>query len=73
MSDRQSVSLPEDTIQKVKHRLQYTTFDSVDEYVLFVMEEVLYRVEDQGAVEQTEHIDETQVKNRLESLGYLNE
>lgn len=70
--DRRSISLPERTVERVESRLQRTEWDDPSEYVAYVVEEVLYRVErndedDIGAV------DDEEVKERLESLGYLNE
>lgn len=73
MSDQEAqraVELPERVAERVEARLQFTEFDSVDEYVTFVVEEVLYAVEE-AADEDLEAVDEAEVRSRLESLGYL--
>lgn len=73
MSQRQSetVDLPGRIVERVEGRLDRTEFESVDEYVTFVMEEVLYRVEEETDDEDYDGVDEDEVKDRLESLGYL--
>jgi Arc/MetJ-type ribon-helix-helix transcriptional regulator len=69
----QSVALPDRIVSRVEDRLPRTEFESVDEYVAFVMEEVLYRVEREADDEDAETVDEDEVKDRLKSLGYLDE
>jgi hypothetical protein len=68
----QAVNLPADVVEQVESRLPRTEFDSPGEYIAFVMEEVLYRVETEAGDEGFEAVDEAQVQDRLESLGYLN-
>lgn len=68
-----SVDLPDRIVERVDARLDRTEFDSVSEYVTFVMEEVLYRVEDETEDDDYEGVDEDEVKDRLKSLGYLDE
>lgn len=73
MSQQQSkaVDLPTSVVERVESRLDRTEFDDVAEYVTFVMEEVLYRVEEETEDDDYEGVDEDEVKDRLESLGYL--
>ncbi|WP_336000339.1 hypothetical protein [Halorientalis halophila] len=73
MSQQQvrDVELPERIVERVEQRLPRTEFDSTGEYVTFVMEEVLYRVEQETEDEDFEEVDEDEVKDRLKSLGYL--
>jgi hypothetical protein len=68
-----SLDLPARIVSRVEDRLPRTEFDTPEEYVTFVMEEVLYRVEQETEDDQFESIDETEVKDRLKSLGYLDE
>jgi Arc/MetJ-type ribon-helix-helix transcriptional regulator len=68
-----SVDLPDRIVKRVEARLPRTEFDDVAEYVTFVMEEVLYRVEKETEDDDFEAVDEDEVKDRLKSLGYLNE
>lgn len=66
------VSLPDHLVSRVEERLPRTEFDTPSEYVAFVLEEVLVRVEDESDEEFT-GVAEAEVKSRLESLGYLDE
>lgn len=69
----QTVELPTRIVSGVEDRLPRTEFETSSEYITYVMEEVLYRVEQETEDDDYEHVDEQEVKNRLESLGYLNE
>jgi predicted aldo/keto reductase-like oxidoreductase len=68
-----SVELSEDVLERVEARLSRTEWDEVDEYVEFVLEEVLTQVETTTEDGTVDAVDESEVKGRLESLGYLNE
>ncbi|MUV88605.1 hypothetical protein GJ629_00790 [Halapricum sp. CBA1109] len=68
-----SVRLPEHVIARVEDRLPRTEWDEPEEYITYVMEEVLYRVEQETDDEEFEGVDEQEVEDRLKSLGYLNE
>ena len=67
------IMLPNRILNRVERRVQYTEFDSSEAYVTYVLEEILYRVEDQSAAGTDQSIDEDNVKDRLRSLGYLDE
>ena len=55
---------------RVEERRKDTKFDSMEEYVIFVMEEVLREEgEDEGRAFSKE--DEEEVKKRLKALGYM--
>lgn len=71
MSDTRTLELPERVAERVEARLPRTEFDTVDEYVAFVVEEVLASVEAETADDDVEPVDEAAVRSRLESLGYL--
>lgn len=75
MSQEQTaaIELPERIVERVEDRLPRTEFDTPEEYVAYVMEEVLYRVEQETEDDDFEEVDEAEVKDRLKSLGYLNE
>ena len=70
---KQSVELPSRIIDRVEDRLPRTEFDSSAEYITYVMEEVLYRVEQETEDDEFEEVNEEEVKDRLKSLGYLDE
>jgi hypothetical protein len=60
-------------VEQVEERLPRTEFDSTGEYIAYVLEEVLYRVDAETDDGDFETVGEEQVRDRLESLGYLNE
>lgn len=65
----ESVELPADVIERIQSRVRYTEFSSVDEYVAWVMEETLTKVEE--SEETGVSANEEEVQERLRSLGYL--
>lgn len=66
----QAVFLPIGLYGKIEERVKATaSFSSVDEYVIFVLEEVL-KAEGEEADAFTEE-EEEEVKRRLRGLGYL--
>ena len=67
--ETKSISVPADIYDKVEERVKATEFGSVDEYVLFILEEVL-KDEEEEEQAYTE-ADEAEVKRRLKSLGYM--
>lgn len=69
----QSLELPKRIVERVEKRIPRTEWDTPEEYITFVLEEVLYRVEQETDDEDFEPVDEEEVKERLKSLGYLNE
>ena len=71
MSNEQSkaVNLPTDLYNKIEQRVKETEFESVEEYIIFVMEEVLKDDEEEGIAFSKE--EEEEVKKRLRALGYL--
>lgn len=71
--ETQSVDLPQRIVDRVDDRLPRTEFDTTGEYITYVLEEVLYRVEQETEDDDFEPVDEDEVKDRLKSLGYLNE
>jgi len=65
-----SVKIPKDIIEKIKERIQETEFRSVEEYITFVLQEVI-KEEDDEPEEVFSEEDEKKVKERLRALGYL--
>lgn len=63
------VSIPEDLFKKIKARIEGTGFDSVSEYVIYVLREVV--TEEEKEEEPYSKEDEEKVKERLRALGYL--
>ena len=68
-----TLELPERIVERVEKRVPRTEWETPAEYITFVLEEVLYRVERETEDDDFEPVDEAEVKARLKSLGYLNE
>ncbi len=64
--EKRTLSLPPELYKKIEERANVTGFSSVDEYVIFVLEEVLK--EDEEAISNEE---DEEVEKRLSALGYL--
>ncbi len=64
------VSIPEDLYEAIEKKLEEYGFKTVDEYVVFVLKEVV----EGGGEEDTEVFSEEEeeiIKRRLRDLGYL--
>jgi Arc/MetJ-type ribon-helix-helix transcriptional regulator len=69
MSEKtKSISVPADIYDRIEERVKATEFGSVEEYVLFILEEVLKDEEEEQAYTEA---DEAEVKKRLKALGYM--
>jgi len=66
--EKKTVFLPAELYSKIEERVNATDFNSVDEYVEFVMAEVVKEEEEERAFSEEE---EEEVKKRLKDLGYL--
>jgi Arc/MetJ-type ribon-helix-helix transcriptional regulator len=66
--EKKTISLPGELYGKIEQRIAGTEFSSVDEYVNFVLEEVLKEEESETSFSKE---DEEEVKRRLKGLGYL--
>ncbi|USZ70720.1 hypothetical protein [Natronosalvus halobius] len=69
--ERESITLPPDLVSRIESRLPRSDFDSADEYVTFVVREVLTSVEAETETDDYEGPAQDEVEARLESLGYL--
>lgn len=66
--DSQTVAIEQHLYERVERRIAKTNFESVDEYVTFVLEEIVAGDE----VDEThEEVNEDDIQARLRSLGYL--
>jgi len=63
-----AIMIPASLYDRIDDRARSTGFGSVEEYVSFVMEEVLKEDAQQPAFSKEE---EAEVKKRLKALGYL--
>ena len=67
--EKRAVSLSAELYCKIEKRVNTTDFSSVEEYVTFVLEEVIKEENEEEKAFSKE--DEEEVKKRLKALGYL--
>ena len=63
-----TVAVEDRLYEQIEQRIAKTNFESVDEYVAFILEEV---VASEEADEAYDDVDDDDVQARLRSLGYL--
>jgi Arc/MetJ-type ribon-helix-helix transcriptional regulator len=68
--ENKAVFLSAELYGRVEERVKATGFGSVDEYVIFVLEEVLKEEGEEKEIAFSEE-EEEEVKKRLRALGYL--
>ena len=67
--ENKAVYLPVELCNRIEERVEATGFATLEEYVMFVLEEVL---KEEGEEDQSvSAVDEEEVKKRLKALGYL--
>lgn len=73
------ITVPDHVGTKIEQRIERTEFDSVDEYVTFVLESLFRELDaqdghivgDHSDTHKTDPEDSEAIQERLESLGYL--
>lgn len=65
--------LPDELVSRVDHRIKSTEFDDSDEWVAFVVREVLVQLEEEDNKQTREQESSEDIEARLRSLGYLEE
>ena len=63
------IELQPELVSRIENRLEYSEFETVEEYVNFSMNQLLYEVEQQE--EESQATTDNAIKDRLQSLGYL--
>jgi len=63
------IKIPKETYNKLEKRIKESEFKSVNEYVTYILDQVLEKLENKQDVFSKE--DEEKVQERLRSLGYL--
>jgi len=70
-----NIKIPNEIIEKIEKRVEESEFKSVEEYILYVLKEVVNEEEIEEQEKENEEEwseeDEEKVKSRLRSLGYL--
>ncbi|MEE8403385.1 MAG: hypothetical protein V3R93_06495 [Candidatus Hydrothermarchaeaceae archaeon] len=64
----EEIKIPGPLYEKIAERVKGTEFESVEEYITFVLNEVITDQEEGPALTKEE---EEKVKERLKGLGYL--
>ena len=62
-----AVQLPEELVQALEERVRGTSFESVDEFIAFVLARLLEQPGTSGFTEEEERC----LRDRLRSLGYI--
>jgi Arc/MetJ-type ribon-helix-helix transcriptional regulator len=70
MEKRKSIEVPESLYNRIEARIKGSNFNSVSEYVSFVLREKLVIEENESKPHYTPE-EEEKVKDRLRALGYL--
>ena len=70
MEEFVEVKIPKSLYDRIKERIEDAGFESVDEYVTYVLREVLANLEEEDEEIFSEE-EEEKVKERLRALGYL--
>lgn len=65
------IKIKKDLIDRIQKHIQGTEFSSVEEYVTFVLEEVIKETDEEEHQDVFSEEDEIKVKERLRALGYL--
>lgn len=68
MESATSVRLPDELVEELRPRAEAAGFDGVEAYIEYVLREVLHQLDD---VDTSDPIDESEVMDRLETLGYV--
>lgn len=68
-----NVEIPVNVLSRVERRVELTDFDSASEYITYVLEEIMTKVEEDTGTPDLTNVDQEKVYDRLKSLGYLNE
>jgi len=68
--EKKAVFLPAELFIQIDKRAKSTGFSSVDEYITFIIEEVLREENEEEKVSFSKE-EEEEIKKRLKGLGYL--
>lgn len=67
------IRLPDELVSRVNRRIVGTEFDDSDEWVAFVVREMLVQLEEEDEKQPPEQESSEDIEARLRSLGYLDE
>lgn len=70
--ETQKIDLPTEIVSQVENRLHYTNFETTEDYITYVLTEVLHHIETTSD-DDNKPVDEEAVHEQLRALGYLGE
>ena len=68
-----TISLPEKLIEKLENKIKETDFDSISDYLIYVLKQVLEKETESNSKREVSYSKEEEeaVKRRLKELGYI--
>ena len=69
-----TISIPEEIVDKLERKRQETNFDSVSDYIIYILKQVISKTEIETKHEKEiapTKEEEEQIKEKLKQLGYL--
>ena len=69
--EKTQVSVPTSLFKRLSAKIEGTRFESVSDYVTYVLESVLHESDVSHSAESFSKDDEARVKDRLRALGYI--
>jgi hypothetical protein len=67
MEEKENISISKEIAEKLKKRASESGFNSLEDYINYILKQVLSKVESKSLTKD----DEEAVKQKLRSLGYL--
>ena len=65
--EERTITIPKDLAEKLEKRAKESDFDSLSDYINYVLRQILSKIESKGFSKE----DEEKVKQKLKDLGYL--
>lgn len=65
--EEKTITIPPDLAEKLEKRAKESDFDSLSDYINYVLRQILSKIESEGSSKK----DEEKVKQKLKDLGYF--
>lgn len=72
-TDSEEIAIDKEVAEAIRNRVSKTKFVSVEEYINHVLGEIVHQTKETTELSDESEVDEKEVKERLRSLGYINE
>ncbi len=73
MSDKATIKIPRNLYNRLNDVIEDTGFNSVTEFIVYVMREIISTTQLEGENEQLSGEEIKLIRKRLQALGYLDE